>query len=104
MLMVKRRPKKDPVTVATVLPRVLSDLGFSSAARVLRIQEHWGAAVGAEVAAHASPAVLRGETLEVTVDSPVWGQQLALRGPELLAALRQILGDDAPTVLKTRVG
>lgn len=100
----ERKPKKDPVTISAALQPVLTDLGFSSAARVLRIQQQWVSAVGSEIAAHASPSIMRGETLEVVVDSPIWGHQLTARGPELLAALHQVLGEDAPRDLRTKVG
>jgi predicted nucleic acid-binding Zn ribbon protein len=42
-------------------------------------------------------------TLEVAVDSSVWGQQLQLRTGEILAALRELLGDDAPAELRFRL-
>ena len=72
---------------------VLDDLGFGSAARGMRIQEHWEEAVGADLAAHAEPGDLRGDTLEVLVSSPVWAQQLQLESPRLLSGLRDALGD-----------
>jgi predicted nucleic acid-binding Zn ribbon protein len=47
---------------------------------------------------------MRGEVLEATVDSSVWCQQLKLRTPEILAALRRELGDAAPADLRLRIG
>jgi predicted nucleic acid-binding Zn ribbon protein len=99
---VKRRPSElEPL--GALVPRVLRDLGLEGAA-LLRVVQCWEAAVGAEVAAHCRPAALRGTTLEARVDSSAWAQQLKLREPELLAALRDALGDAAPAALRFRVG
>lgn len=98
------RPKRDPVEARTMIPRVLDELGFGGASRGVRIQGCWAAALPPDVVAHAVPGNLRGDTLEVLVDSPGWGQQIQLRGPELLAALEEVLGEDAPRAFFTRVG
>ena len=55
-------------------------------------------------APHARPIALRNGALEVAVDSSVWCQTLRLRAPELLDALAQALGDDAPRALWLRLG
>jgi predicted nucleic acid-binding Zn ribbon protein len=83
---------------------VLDDLGLSGSARVVRVAERWEQAVGPEVARHCRPTAFREDTLEATVDSSVWCQQLRLRTPELLESLRRELGDDAPSQLWFRVG
>lgn len=98
------RPKSEPKRVASVLGRVLDDLGFGSARLAMRVQERWPALVGAEAAAHSSPTMLRGATLEVCVDASVWGQQLQLRSSEIVAGLRELLGPDAPSELRFHVG
>jgi hypothetical protein len=48
--------------------------------------------------------MLRGETLDVRVDASVWGQQLSLRSPEIVRGLRALIGDEAPSELRFRVG
>jgi predicted nucleic acid-binding Zn ribbon protein len=70
----------------------------------MQVQGRWAELAGAEAAAHSSPEALRGPVLDVRVDASVWGQQLQLRSPEILRALRELLGDDAPTELRFRVG
>lgn len=95
--------RKRPVSVSAMVPKVLSEMGIDGAAAVMRILEHWDAAVGPEVALHARPSVLRGTTLEVTADSSVWSQQVQFLRPQILAALRERLGADAPTSLRTRI-
>jgi len=98
------RRKSRPEPLGALVKQVLEDLGAGDGARVLRIAERWEEAVGAEVAAHCQPTALRGGVLEATVDSSVWCQQLQLRGPEILAALRAVLPAEAPTELWFRVG
>jgi predicted nucleic acid-binding Zn ribbon protein len=90
-----RRPRSEPKTVGAVLPGVLRDLGLGEAALGVRLAEAWAQLAGADAAAHSWPAGLRGGVLEVEVDSSVWAQQLQLRRPELLRALRAFLAEDA---------
>jgi predicted nucleic acid-binding Zn ribbon protein len=87
-----------------LVPRVLQEMGLDAAATVMRIAECWEAAVGSEVACHCRPTALRGSVLEATVDSSVWCQQLQLRRCEILAALGELLGEDAPSDLRLRLG
>jgi predicted nucleic acid-binding Zn ribbon protein len=77
--------------------RVLADLGAGATARAVRIADRWEEAVGREIADHSQPVAIRGEVLEVSVDTSVWCQQLQLRTPEILAALRRVVGEDAPS-------
>jgi predicted nucleic acid-binding Zn ribbon protein len=92
------------VALGSLIPAVLGELGFDATARVLRIAQRWEEALGPELAAHCRPQALRGDVLETAVDSSVWCQQLQLRTPEILAGLRRVLGDDAPSKLRLRVG
>ena len=99
--MTRRRSELEPL--GRLVPRVLEDLGLEGAARIVRVAERWEEAVGAEVALHCQPIALHGATLEATVDSSVWCQQLRLRSPEILAGLRRVFGAEAPTQLRLRV-
>jgi predicted nucleic acid-binding Zn ribbon protein len=94
---------KDPVRLRGAIARVVSELGHGPAAATLRIAEHWEAAVGREVARHAEPMLLAGDTLEVKVTSSAWSQQLSARKGEILAALSEALGPDAPKDLRFRL-
>lgn len=100
----KRRPPTRPVPVAELVPRVLDELGLGEARRALDLARRWPDLVGPEAAAHSEPALLRGAVLEVVVDSSVWAQELKLRQPALLAALRGVLGPAAPSELRLRIG
>ena len=100
-----RARKSRPEPLGALVERVLKDIGAGESARVMRIAERWEDAVGAEIAAHCRPTALRGGVLDVTVDSSVWCQQLQLRGPEILEALRAALPAEAPpSELWFRVG
>jgi len=83
--------------VGELVDRVLADLGAGPTAGAVRIADRWAEAVGPEIAGHSRPVAIRGEVLEVAVDSSVWCQQLQLQAIEILAALRGTVGDDAPS-------
>lgn len=98
-------PRKGrPTALSSLVGQVLGDLGLDSVAKAHRIGQVWADAVGEQVAAHCRPVGLRGQVLELAVDSPVWSQQLQMRKPEILAALGRSLGPDAPRELRFQVG
>ena len=99
-----KRRKSDPELLRGLVPQVLEDLGVGGATRVVQVAESWAEAVGPEIAAHCRPVLFKKDTLEVHVDSSVWCQQLQLKTPEILAALREVLGERAPSGLWFRVG
>jgi predicted nucleic acid-binding Zn ribbon protein len=101
---VKRRRRREPESLATLIPNVLRELGHDETARVLRIAARWEEALGPELARRCRPVALRGDVLEASVASSVWCQQLSLRAPEILERLRGALGEDAPSKLRLRVG
>jgi predicted nucleic acid-binding Zn ribbon protein len=87
-----------------VVPRVLEELGLGAAARSVELARRWPELVGAELARHSEPALLRGAVLEVTVDASVWAQELKVRQPEILERLGHVLGPAAPSELRLRIG
>ena len=99
-----KRRRSQPRAVGTMIGQVLDDLGLEVASQAFRVGELWVDAVGAEVARHSHPVGLRGDVLEVSVDTSVWCQQLQMRRLDILAALADRLGDDAPRDLRFRVG
>lgn len=100
-----RRAKSTPTAVGQVLPGLLRELGLGDAAAAARLSEAWGQVVGDEAAAHSWPAALRAGVLEVEVDASAWAQQLQLRRPQLLSALRGFFDGeaDAPTIRDVRL-
>jgi len=101
---VRRRSNSRFEAIGSLVPRVMRDLGLTETARVMRIAERWDEAVGPEIADHCRPTALRGGVLEVTVDSSVRCQEIQLAKPRILAALRRVLGGDAPSDLWLRLG
>ncbi len=99
----RRRPRSEPIALGRILPRVFEDLGLGASARVVQIADRWQEAVGAEIAGHSRPLMLRGEVLEVEVPSSVWAQQLQLRLPEMLRGLERVWGEEAPSQLRLRL-
>ena len=98
------RPRSRPKSLADLVPRVLSDLGYDRANALARMADRWPAIVGDQAAAHCRPSALRGKVLQVDADSSGWCQQLHLRREEILAGLERELGAEAPTDLWLRVG
>ena len=98
------RRKGTPTPVGDLIGKVLSELGLDGVAKAHQIGARWEEVVGPQVAVHCRPLGIRGEVLELEVDSPVWSQQLQLRKPELLAALERVFGKDAPKELRFQVG
>jgi len=101
---VKKKPPTRPEPVRDLVPRVLDELGLGAARRSVELARRWDELVGPDAARHSEPALLRGPVLEVTVDTSVWAQELKLRQPEVLAALRRLLGAEAPSELRLRIG
>ena len=98
------RRRTQPKPIGPVVGQVLSDLGLGGASAAFRIAELWPEAVGQEIARHCRPVIVRGGVLEAEVDSSVWCQQLQMQRPQLLEKLREVLGEDAPSDLRFRVG
>ncbi len=100
----KPRRKTVPRSIGSLLGPVLADLGLEAASAAFRIAERWDEVVGPEIAKHCRPVEVRKGVLEAVVDSSVWCQQLQMQRPQLLASLREALGEDAPSDLRFRVG
>jgi predicted nucleic acid-binding Zn ribbon protein len=97
-------PPRDPALVdGGRIGRVLRELGYDAQAPAARLLRVWAEVAGPELAPRCEPTDWQGTTLELTVHSPVWAQEISLRKPQLLAALERALGADAPTEIRTRV-
>lgn len=94
--------RRDPARVGATLDRVLAELGLD-VERTRRLDAALAAALGPELAPHFEIVSLRGRTLELRADAPVFAQELALRRSAVLAALREALGAEAPAELRSRV-
>lgn len=75
----------------SIVKALFDDMGIAP-----RIEQHqvwmiWDKVVGAQIAAHARPASIRNNVLEVRVDHAVWMQQLQLMKPQILAKINREL-------------
>ena len=93
----RRAPRK-----ASAAFRAARDLA-APATGLATIQGAWAEAVGAQLAAVASPVSERAGTLTIEVSDSVWAQELDLMQEQLLGRLREELGERAPQALKFRV-
>lgn len=59
------------------------------------VQRVWPQAVGAAIAAEATPSAERAGVLTVSCAASVWAQELDLMGPAILARLNELLGRPA---------
>jgi predicted nucleic acid-binding Zn ribbon protein len=100
----KRKKRSEPQAMGSVLEGVLKTLDIDLAAPSAEIGRDWEQIVGGEVARHCRPIGMKAGVLHVEVDSSVWCQELQLRSPETMTALRKRLGKSAPTDLRLRVG
>ncbi|MDY0211560.1 MAG: DUF721 domain-containing protein [Desulfuromonadaceae bacterium] len=78
-------------TTRSIVKALFDDMGIAP-----RIEQHqvwmiWDKVVGAQIAAHARPASIRNNVLEVRVDHAVWMQQLQLLKPQILAKINREL-------------
>jgi predicted nucleic acid-binding Zn ribbon protein len=67
------------------------------------VQSVWESVAGERVAAVAQPVSERQGEVTVACADPVWAQELDLMQEQLQEALREQLGDDAPSSLRFRV-
>jgi predicted nucleic acid-binding Zn ribbon protein len=66
------------------------------------VQAAWAAAVGERLAAAAHPVDERAGTVIVSCVDSVWAEELDLMQAQILARLRERLGDAAPQALRFR--
>lgn len=75
-----------------LLGGLLQGLGLSERMTQYRAVVLWNEVVGPQIAARTRPERIRDGILEVSVDQPVWMQQLQLLKPQLLGKLNAQLG------------
>ena len=85
---------------------VAQELGrFGPSEQMIRIVDAWPAAVGSTIARNAWPArIARDGTLHVATSSSSWAFELGQLRLDVLAKLRNALGEGAPIELRFAVG
>lgn len=79
-----------------LLEALAEALDLGPGLRAQRAIAEFGAIVGPGINCHAWAEDVRGDTLLVVTDSPVWSHQLQMLEPELVLKLRNALGPDCP--------
>ena len=96
--------RSQPQQLGSLIPLVLQELGLDAASVHARLLEAWDDCLGSELAPHCRPDGLARGVMRGRVRDSAWMQRVQLEKPEILARVRQRLGDDAPTDLRLRVG
>jgi predicted nucleic acid-binding Zn ribbon protein len=91
-------------SIAGILKEVLKARGLGSGDALAQLRGKWAAAVGAKVAQHASPQMIRDGRLTLTVDSPAWMSQLNMLSPQIIEKINSVLEGGAVKELKFCLG
>jgi predicted nucleic acid-binding Zn ribbon protein len=99
----KKRPKlKRPVSAGTVLRRVVEEAGLAPALSRHGLVDKWPELVGPTFARHARADRVSGNTLYVSVDHPVWMNELAALKHVFLEKINAELHPRAPKITDIR--
>lgn len=90
---------RDPASIALVVERASSALGWADELGRARVFGQWSAIVGADIAAHCEPLSLAESQLRVGAESTAWAAQLRLMAPQILEKLTA----DLPPGLITKI-
>ncbi|MBI5195703.1 MAG: DUF721 domain-containing protein [Nitrospirae bacterium] len=74
--------------VGNILRQFVKDYGLESSLKLQAIKKQWAGIVGATVAAHASPDLIKGKTIFIAVDTPQWMHHLSFYKQEISEKLR----------------
>lgn len=91
--------------IGSEIERALAAGGSRDALPLSRLTSAWPDAVGPTIARNAWPLrIARDGTLHVATSSATWASELTLLADELLARLRDRLGEETPARLRCAVG
>ena len=91
-------PSKDPRPLSEVLGKVLRKMKVSDEATALGLFSHWREIVGDPIADHVLPKRLEKRRLVVEVDDAAWATQLKFLEAQLLATLKEHVGDEVDSL------
>ena len=88
-----------------LVPQVMKKLGLEERLRQSQVFFSWPEIVGSDIARHAQPVSLRNGLLVVTVDHPVWLQELSrYHKPLMLKKVQERIGKKAVRDICFRIG
>jgi len=79
-------------TLLDLLDGALQSAGLETARDLWDVRRVWDDAVGARIAAQATPVALARDELTVSVVDSVWRQELAFLAPEIVAGVNRKVG------------
>jgi hypothetical protein len=74
--------------VGVLIPRLIKGLGLEEAMRLELIRKEWSTIFREPLSLHMAPSLLKSGELLISVDSPVWLQQISLFKADILKNLR----------------
>lgn len=86
------RKRSTPKPLADALGRFLRQAGLETTLLQVEVMQRWKDVVGASMAGHSWPELLKEGELVVGVDHPAWRQEVHLRQVEIMQRLNQALG------------
>ncbi len=99
-----KRRRSDPEPLSQLLPKVLGEMGLHETSDAVRLLKEWDAALGPELAPHAScDGMRRGVVLALVSDS-AWMQRLQMEKPRILERLASRLDGIELRDLRLRLG
>jgi predicted nucleic acid-binding Zn ribbon protein len=88
-----------------LVPQVMKKLGLEQRLQQSQVFFLWSEIVGSDIARHAQPVSLRNGLLVVTVDHPVWLQELSrYHKPLMLQKVQERIGKKAVRDICFRIG
>ena len=91
-------PGKPPRALNEVLGKVLRRMRVSDQSSAIGLFSGWRQIVGDTIADHAVPKRLEKRVLVVEVDDPAWATQLKFLESQLIATLRDNVGDEVESL------
>ena len=89
---------KPPRALNEVLGKLLRRMHVSDESSAIGLFSGWRQIVGAPIADHAVPKRLEKRVLVVEVDDPAWATQLKFLESQLIATLRENVGDEVESL------
>jgi predicted nucleic acid-binding Zn ribbon protein len=87
--------RKNPVQIGGAIQNLLSRFGGDAHFDIVRLMRVWPEAVGEAIARRTEVASLKFHTAVVKVSGAMWIQELNLMKPQILARIREAMGNDA---------
>ena len=91
-------PGKPPRALNEVLGKVLRRMRVSDQSSAIGLFSGWRQIVGDAIADHAVPKRLEKRVLVVEVDDPAWATQIKFLESQLIATLRDSVGDEVESL------